>query len=171
MLKPKGVSVYKPSVWFAVIYVIWKKRVLYFIILFSLLWSFFFGPWVETFSNYFLKTALCCQQGQRTFQPCFCKMNQNTNNTRFINWDTFTLFGETKLEVLLLSGRPLHGKPRTLRYLVMISQELLLTFKRLGKDFYFPKVFSIIHSCIKFPCPLVQSWEILLKLTLSSILK
>lgn len=28
---------------------------------------------------------------------------------------------------------------RTLRYLVMILQELLLTFKRLGKDFNFPK--------------------------------
>ena len=134
MLKPKGVSIYKPSVWFAVFYVIWKKS----IILFSC--DHFFWPVSRNFLKLLPENCTMLPTRSKDISTVFANfMNHNTNNTRFINWDTFTLFGETKLEVLLLSGRPLHGKPRTLRYLVMISQELLLTFKRLGKDFYFPK--------------------------------
>ena len=140
MLKPKGVSVYKPSVWFAVIYVIWKKKSTLFYNFVQSVVIIFFWPVSRNFLKLLPENCTMLPTRSKDISTVFANfMNHNTNNTRFINWDTFTLFGETKLEVLLLSGRPLHGKPRTLRYLVMISQELLLTFKRLGKDFYFPK--------------------------------
>ena len=98
-LKPKGVSVYKLSVWFAAIYVIWKKK-LYFINLFSC--DHFFWPASRNFLKLLPEKCTMLPTRSKDISTMFVQIsNHNTNNTRFINWDTFTLLGETKLEVSL----------------------------------------------------------------------